>query len=71
MYFRQLRQKNTLHDRSIENVTESVLIRERILDDCSEQVTESSEDSLPCGVGQEESQQVNITLDRWEPMVPP
>ena len=42
-------------------MTESVPMRERILDDHSEQVTESSEDSLPCSVGQE-SQEV-ITSD--------
>ena len=62
MYFQQLGEReSTLHDGSIEKVTGSVPMREIILTDHSEQVTESSEDFLPCSVGQEESQEVNIT----------
>ena len=33
----------------------------------TEQVTESSEDSLPCSMGQGESQEVNITSNRNPP----
>ena len=56
--------ESTLYNGSIEKVTESVPMRERIRDDHSEEeVTESSEDCILCSVSQEGSQKVNITSD--------